>query len=1115
MPARELMMNTRIAIFSLALVSLVLPLRAVAEDIDLFVGRSTAATEAPNVLLILDNTANWGPDARFQAQKRALVSAFNSLPTGKINVGLMMFTETGAGDTGNKGAYVRAAIRPLDATYKAAIQRLLIGSGGATSGLDVNADKSNSGKAGLTMAEAYQYFLGGTGTWERPYAGNNKNKTDYTGNVYASSPDSRLVWALPGNALNSKGATNYNSPVKPNSCANNFIIYVGNGPAQDSSSDSAAAQGILQNQVGVSNIWQTANHFQLNPPGSETNMADEWAYFMYRDSPLDIKTYALDVNIVKNLNQCTNNTNGGWSAMMKNMSEVRGGGKYYPLCSTAFNEGQFLLNLTDAFNSILSRNSVFASVALPAAANQESTFLNQVYVGMFRPDAQGLPRWHGNLKHYKIALENNTLKIVDADGVGLVDTAATDNGGFVKGCARSFWTPVSETSPYYWDYLYRLPDGTLDPNAPQNCTGSPAGSNTPDGNIVEKGAQAYTLRANNPATRAPKVWTCNPTLLTCKADGLQIFSDANIPDDALGEAVRLGPSPPAATKAVDRTELINWAIGYDVYDENRNGSVVDMRPSAHGDIVHSQPVAVDYAGNTSSPEVVVFYGGNDGMLRAINGNQTTSHGSVSAGHEFWAFLPPEFYPGIKRLRDNTAKIRFPASGPTAGQGIAGTPKTYGMDGPLSAYELDPNNDNVIDERILFAGMRRAGRMIYSFDVTSRSTPTLNWRIGCPNLGDNLECTGPDWFALGQTWSRLSLTYAQGYDPNNDTVLDPLIVTGGGYDNCEDNDNGLLANHSCTSPKGNRIYVLDAATGNVVKWFPTDRSVPGNVSLVPVSDDDQKLMFMYAADTGGNVYRISGGTASPYAPAIIGSTSPSTWIITKIASLGCGTVTTCTANRKFLFGPDVIRIPNTDKFGILIGSGDREKPLTDFSVTYGVNNYFYSLVDQPTNATWLVDPLAPCGSNNLICQNALTTVATGVNNDNTLQISEKGWKLPLRAGEQVVTGSIVADNVANFSTHIPAIPQSCDAEYGEATAYHVNYQDAAGDTTQFLGGGLVPTPVAGKVIVCDASGNNCTPVPFCIGCGDEGSPIGAGKIGGSITWTQPRSRVFWNIDQVDD
>ena len=43
------------------------------------------------------------------------------------------------------------------------------------------------------------------------------------------------------------------------------------------------------------------------------------------------------------------------------------------------------------FSRIQSVNSVFASVSLPVSVNTEGTYLNQVYIGMFRPDAEGAP----------------------------------------------------------------------------------------------------------------------------------------------------------------------------------------------------------------------------------------------------------------------------------------------------------------------------------------------------------------------------------------------------------------------------------------------------------------------------------------------------------------------------------------------------------------------------------------------------------------------------------------------------------------------------------------------------------------------------------------------------
>ena len=40
--------------------------------------------------------------------------------------------------------------------------------------------------------------------------------------------------------------------------------------------------------------------------------------------------------------------------------------------------------------------------------------------------------------------------------------------------------------------------------------------------------------------------------------------------------------------------------------------------------------------------------------------------------------------------------------------------------------------------------------------------------------------------------------------------------------------------------------------------------------------------------------------------------------------------------------------------ILVGSGDREKPVMGFDDAYGVTNYFFKIMDQPTDADWLTD-----------------------------------------------------------------------------------------------------------------------------------------------------------------
>jgi type IV pilus assembly protein PilY1 len=178
-------------------------------------------------------------------------------------------------------------------------------------------------------------------------------------------------------------------------------------------------------------------------------------------------------------------------------------------------------------------------------------------------------------------------------------------------------------------------------------TNSP-NSNRPDGNIVEKGAQAYVLRSST--TRA--VTTCSSTFATCASStSLLDFNNTNVSQADLG-----------AASTTERDQMINWARGLDTKDENTNAitattTPAEMRPSAHGDVVHSRPVAINF-GTDVSPKVVVIYGGNDGVLRAINGNRSSAVGSVNAGQEYWSFIPPEYFKHIKRLYDNNVQINY-------------------------------------------------------------------------------------------------------------------------------------------------------------------------------------------------------------------------------------------------------------------------------------------------------------------------------------------------------------------------------------------------------------------------------------------------------------------------
>lgn len=1066
-------MKNRLFKILLAVAMLAFHLPTMAEDTDLFVGATPAIGDLPNVLIVLDNTANW--NNAFINEISALRTVINGLPVGadgspKFRIGFMLFTESGGGNAGTDGGYVRAAMRNLTPDYKSKLVALL-------DSLDKLNDKSNGGKLGNTMADIYRYLTGGA-----PFSGNYKNKTDYAGNTYGTSA-SKAIYALAGNALPSKDGTRYNSGVPAGSCGKAFIIYISNGPAQDNTSDTVAATDVLKAAAGGGVAGTAAaTTIPLTPSGSQDNVGDEWARFM-RKSSLGVVTYTIDVDAG------TTNSGLSWSALLNSMATVSDG-KYFSVSSS--NVGNAILKaMEDIFSEIQSVNSVFASVSLPVSVNTQGTYRNQVYIGVFRPDQAANPRWYGNLKQYRLARIDNQLKLIDAFEPTAADrtyhSAINSNTGFITECGQSYWSPTSLDT--YWAF-----------NPTGDClkVANSDSSNYPDGNIVDKGGQAYKLRA----TTTRPIKTCSPVFASCSS--LTDFTNSTVTADMLT------PSGSTTIGTTERDALINWERGQDVDNEHTGDGILPtpstapttstaVRPSAHGDVVHSRPVAINF-GTETDPKVVVFYGGNDGVLRAVNGNRDGSSysiGAVTPGTELWSFVVPEFYRSIKRIRDNNIKINFPGNLITSHTPL---PKPYGVDGAITAYKD-------ASRAWIYATLRRGGRALYAFNVnvSNPADITLKWKRGCPNQDNDTDCTNTadagDFRGIGQTWSSPKAFTAPGYTATTSPpALKPLLIMGGGYDTCEDADQNTCSASGHTI-KGNKVYVLDADSGRLLKTFDTLRSVVADIFVVPDSNGNAK--HAYAVDLGGYVYRINIGTAAP-----------ADWTMTTIASLGCDDPTvTCPANRKFMFAPDVVEEEGV--YSLMLGSGDREKPITYYTSTANVSNYFFMLKDKPSDTTWLVNESNNCGGLELLCKASLYGISTTAPTPTDAQLAtKKGWYLGLRATEQVVTSAITIFNVTTFSTHIPNVQTAgtCTSTLGTASVYNIDYNNAASANGTSLryqtvsGGGLPPSPVGGKVML-----DNGTVVPFCIGC-KPNSPLEGGDPPTPPSAVQPKARVYWYIEK---
>ncbi len=691
------------------------------DDTDLFLSNpAVASSDRPNVLIVLDNTANWNQP--YANEKSALVSVVNGLDD-SFNVGLLLFPEPENPNDNRVGGYVRFAVRQMTGANRVVLSSVV-------NGLHKLQDKGNNATTALAMYESYLYYAG-----KASNASYGKVKTDYTGNT--SNPANPLGDHALGSNPNSSSL--YNSPIS-NGCQKNFIIYISNGPANENSNALRTSERQLEDLTDTS----PPNVISISPSGQQGNWADEWADFMANADvnsnvaeAQNVYTYTLEVD------RKTTGQGPAMTALLKSMAN-KGKGRYFSVSSS--NGGLEIIEaLNQIFQEVKAVNSVFAATTLPVSVNVRGTNLNQVYVGMFRPDSMKRPRWSGNLQCYQLGLDANTGELYLSDAKS--NKAENSSTGFITTDAESFWTKDSD----FWGFR------TDEEN------GSGGASDLPDGDLVEKGGVAQNLRTSNAASRDNRnFFSCFGSCATGSLLSEFQFSVDNVGGDDLIEFVQAENSFGAGMSLGDTIDLINWIRGQDNFeDENANSSSTDARASIHSDVLHSKPAIINYNRRGDDNDIMAFYGANDGVFRAVKGGFDSPDGEAAPGEEVWGFIPEEFFGRLKRLRDNDPIIS------------SVNKKPYFADGSIGTYVLDNNKDGIIketdvdgDKAHLFISMRRGGRMIYALDVSTPTAPKMMWKRDNEDDG---------YYELGYTWS----------EPKVVTDLaassDPVLIFGAGYD----------------------------------------------------------------------------------------------------------------------------------------------------------------------------------------------------------------------------------------------------------------------------------------------------------------------------------------------
>ena len=661
---------------TLAVVSAAWTGSARADDIDIYSMPNTEGFR-PNVLIMLDNTANWSasiptplcdaPGAmvkvsapnkeegtKMGAQKCALYKLINSLSPedlGKFNFAVMLFNES----PDDSGYPRQAFIQVQNASDK---QRLL----DLISGLGINKDKGNNASTATAFYEAYQWFTGG-----KVYLGN-KTATKHDKDAFTDATKS--LYRSPGLG-----------------CARNHIIYLANGSPQDNNNSALA---LLQRLNPKATRFSIPVAESVSNP-DEANWVDEFAAFFNNGADLETSIEGAQ-NITTHAIAVTGASSDGNYPNFIRWIAKQGGGLY----QQASNSDQIIVAFTKILNQIRASNSVFSSASLPVSANTQGTYLNQVYIGMFRPDGNALPRWVGNLKQYQFLydVQTDTLQLADANKTPAVSSTT----GFIDIDATSFWTKPSS----FWL------------NVETASSGKYSRSDMPDGEKVEKGGVAQLLRESYlSSTTSRRIYTCkgyscdsNVDLANAGKDYQFSTSNSELTPSMFG----FGSSDTTrrdllinfirGTDNVASTNVADVSIAKDQLGDKPSGATV--RPSIHGDVLHSRPIAINYGGTRG---VVVYYGTNDGLLRAVNGNQT----GFGAGSELWSFVAPEHFNELNRLRENNPDVRYPS---TPSTNTSAKSRDYFFDGPIGAYQ-----NAMTGEVMIFAGMRRGGRAVYAFNVS--------------------------------------------------------------------------------------------------------------------------------------------------------------------------------------------------------------------------------------------------------------------------------------------------------------------------------------------------------------------------------------------------------------
>lgn len=555
-------------------------------------------------------------------------------------------------------------------------------------------------------------------------------------------------------------------------------------------------------------------------------------------------------------------------------------------------------------------------------------------------------------------------------------------------------------------------------NATKSLSGADQGVGSPGISSTDVLAAASTIGTGGPTcgTGSGISPTKTAPIIAETGLGLASFDLSN---------ASLTPALVGASSSAQRDDVIRW-----VHAE----STTARANARFGDVYHASPVTVpaprrdntDEAFNLFRlrPEVqnrptVVYVGTNDGILHAFAAEHTSitagphAGRTLNAGEELWGFIPPVL---LSKLTSAVSSHQIMVDGPIVVKDVF-LKRTAGAAADGGIYRT-----------VLIFGLRSGGNAYVALDVTDPLSPKFLWQFtstfvnetyGTPGVGQVLMTMGDGSLqeraiAVLPGGNAVEITNTGG---TCDVGITGCTPTGSGLPPVATNTTTRRSQYKCWGSQARQLYVLDIATGQVVRWFDDkvfNAPLVGGVSLYQ-GDVGSVASRGFVTDANGVIWRLD-----------FGSKSVAQWDAKPIYDIFWDAA--ATASEISLF-PPVISIDSQNRLIVLQSTGNIDR------LDVGGNNRVVSLLENVTYNT---------------STGAVASVAFTQN-----------WELKLNPGEQV-TGPLELFNENVYFGTFKSTSSAIDAcSFGSSNVCGVHYKNNISGT-QSPKPGLESSPGSGTL-----------------------------------------------------